>query len=87
MYFRDWQDIVYYPTAAIVVEVASPGDESRAKPPFYFRTGVEEVLMVDPDAHTVEWLTRGAVAYEPADGSAVLGISGAELADRIDWPS
>jgi Uma2 family endonuclease len=86
-YFREWQDLVYYPTAAIVVEVASPGDESRRKLDFYFRAGGEEVLIVDPDARTVEWFARGVGGFEPADRSALLGITTADLATRIDWPA
>ena len=75
------------PTAAIVVEVVSPGDESRRKLDFYHRVGVEEVLIVDPDARTVEWFTRGPDAFRPADGSILLGITiTADLAARIDWP-
>lgn len=74
------------PTAAIVVEVLSPNDESRRKFPFYFRVGVEEVVLADPEAGTVEWFARGEDAFESADGSALLGITSAELADTIDWP-
>jgi len=83
--FRDPEDIVWNPTAPIVVEIISPGDESRHKLDFYFRAGVEEVLIVDPDARTVEWFGRGVDAFEPADGSALLGITSSELAERIDW--
>jgi Uma2 family endonuclease len=74
------------PTAAFVVVILSPEDESRAKLPFYFRVGVEEVLLVDPDERTIEWLVRAEDAFEPADGSTLLGVTSAALADRIDWP-
>jgi Uma2 family endonuclease len=72
---------------AIVVEVLSPGDESRRKLGFYHRRGVEEVLIVDPDARTVEWFVRGSDAFVAADGSQILGISGTELAEALDWPA
>jgi len=84
--FREWTDRVWYPSAAIVVEILSPGDESRAKLPFYHRAGVEEVLIVDADGRTVEWLARGPEAFEPADGSALLGITAHALAALIAWP-
>ena len=45
-YFHDGGLDVWYPTAAIVVEIVSPGDESRQKSAFYHRVGVEEVLIV-----------------------------------------
>jgi Uma2 family endonuclease len=85
-YFRDREDRVWNPTAAIVVEIVSPGDESRRKLDFYFRAGVEEVLIVDSETWTVEWFERGPDAFRPADASALLGITSAELAAAVDWP-
>ncbi len=86
-FLRRREVAVRVPTAAIVVEVLSPRDESRAKLPFFYRVGVEEVLIVDPDARTVEWFVRGPDAVEPTDGSALLGITSAVLAETIDWPA
>jgi len=73
-------------SAAIVVEVTLPKDESRLKFDFYHRHGVDEVLIVDPYARTAEWFARGPQAFEPADGSMLLGITSNELAAAIDWP-
>jgi Uma2 family endonuclease len=70
-----------------VVEVVSPGDESRLKFGHYFRMGVEESLIVDPSRHTVEWFERGPDAFRPSDGSRLLGLTGADLATAIDWPA
>jgi Uma2 family endonuclease len=70
-----------------VVEVASPGDDSRRKSDFYFRAAVEEILIVDPEARSVEWFTRGPDGLRPAEGSKLLGITNAELAETIDWPA
>ncbi|MBX3031057.1 MAG: Uma2 family endonuclease [Chloroflexi bacterium] len=86
LYVRDRGGGLWHTTAVIVVEVLSPGDESRHKLGFYFRAGVEEVLLVDPDQRTVEWLMRGRDGFEPADGSAILDISSVDLAAAIDWP-
>ncbi len=86
-YFRDGGLDIWNPTAAIVVEVLSPGDESRAKLGFYVDHGVEEVLIVDPDQRSVEWLAGGQHGFEPADGSALLGTTAVELAAAIDWPA
>ncbi|MBX3031763.1 MAG: Uma2 family endonuclease [Chloroflexi bacterium] len=85
-YFHVLEDVVWNPSAAIVVEVVSPDDESRAKTDFFFRAGIEEMLIVDPLQRTVEWFTRGATGFEAADGSTLLGITSAELATAIDWP-
>ncbi len=78
---------IWQPTAAIAVEVVSPGDESRRKLDFYFRHRVEEVAIVDPGGRTVEWFARGDEAFWPAEGSTLLGLTSAELAARIDWPA
>ena len=45
---RPGPDQLYYPTAALVVEIVSPEDESWAKLPFYSAHDVNEVLIVDP---------------------------------------
>ncbi len=68
------------------MEVVSPGDESRLTFAFYRGAGTEEVLIVEPEARTVEWFTRGPDAFTPSDGSSLLGISAADLAAGIDWP-
>jgi Uma2 family endonuclease len=46
----------WHSTAALVVDILSPEDESRQKLPFYGARDVDEVLLVDPDARTVTWL-------------------------------
>jgi Uma2 family endonuclease len=86
VFLRSGKGVTWHPGAAVVVEVVSPGDETRRKFGHYFRTGVEEYLIVDPALHSVEWYTRGADAFEPADGSTILGISTAQLDEAIDWP-
>jgi hypothetical protein len=85
-YFRSGGLDDWNPTAAMVVEVASPGDDSRRKPDFYFRAGVEEILIVDPAARTAEWFARGPDGFRPAAGSRLLGITSIDLAEAIDWP-
>jgi Uma2 family endonuclease len=77
---------VYVTTAAIVVEVVSPGDESRSKLNFYFARGVAEVLIVDPHTQAVEWYRRGTDGFERRDASALLGVTEAELHAEVDWP-
>jgi Uma2 family endonuclease len=83
---RRREALTWYPTAAIVVEVVSPGDESRRKTDFYFRRRVEELLIVDPLARTVEWFARGTDALEASAGSELLGITGVELGASLEWP-
>ena len=86
-YFRERTSLTWYPSAAIVVEVVSPGDESRRKLDFYHAVGVEELLLVDPGERTAEWLVRGTEAFRPIDRSVLLGITSTELTAAIDWPA
>lgn len=50
---------VWNATAALAIEVVSPGDESWEKLPFYAAHRVDEVLIVDPRKRTVDWLALG----------------------------
>jgi Uma2 family endonuclease len=85
-YHRDQQPRTWVPIAPIVVEIVSPDDESWAKLNFYAAHEVDEVLIVDPQVRQVTWLARDDTAYAEAEGSALLGITTAELASLIDWP-
>ncbi len=85
-YLRHRPDALYLPTAAIVVEVVSPDDETRRKPGFYFDLGVDELLVVDPATGDVEWYGRGAARFERRGRSQLLDMSEADLRAEIDWP-
>jgi len=77
---------VWLSTAAIVVEILSPGDESWQKLPFYAEHHVDEVLFVDPAERTVTWLALHDGEYKPVRRSRLLELGPAELAERLDWP-
>lgn len=85
-FIRGREHAVYLPTAALVVEVVSPGDESYLKFGFYLARGVDEVLIVDPLGRTVEWYTRGADAFARTGASVLLGLDEAALHGELDWP-
>lgn len=75
-------------TAAMVVEILSPDDETYEKFGFYAAHGVEEILVVDPKARSVRLWRRGSVtAYEEASASALLDLSAAALTTEISWPA
>lgn len=77
---------VFLATAAMVVEVVSPGDESYAKLAFYARHGVDEVLVADPALRTVRlWQLRGD-GYTETGRSDLLDVTGDELAAELPWP-
>lgn len=85
-YFAQLDAADFEPTAELVVEVVSAGNESYAKFGFYFDRGVAELLIVDPERSAVEWYRRSEVAFERVAGSVLLDITEADLADAIDWP-
>lgn len=84
---RQGPDQHYYPTAALVVEIMSPGDESWHKLGFYADHGVEELLIVDPDARAVHWLSLAEHEYHEVERSKLIDLGAAELERAIDWPA
>lgn len=80
-------DLLYLPTAALILEVLSPGDETWGTLPFYATQHVDEIVIVDPDEHTVQWLVLQDGEYLSAPRSEVLDLDVQELAGQIDWPA
>jgi len=83
---RPGPDRLYYPTAALVVEIVSPGDETWEKLPFYAAHDVDELLIVDPEKRSVDWLGLTDGEYRPIERSGLIGLGPSELAEQIDWP-
>jgi Uma2 family endonuclease len=77
---------VYQGTAALVIEIVSPGDESWDKLPFYAAHEVDEVLIVDPAEHVVHWLGLDGDKYQPIERSTLIDLGPSALAEQIDWP-
>jgi Uma2 family endonuclease len=77
---------VWHPTAALVIEILSPGDDSWKKLPFFAAHEVDEVLIVDPAERAVHWLGLSGGEYHPIERSGLIDLGQSELADRIDWP-
>jgi hypothetical protein len=77
---------VWHATAAAVVEILSPGDESWKKLSFYADHHVDEVLLVDPTERTVTWLALRGGAYVAVHRSGLIDLGPAELAERLVWP-
>lgn len=77
---------MWLPTAALVLEIVSPGDETRQKLPFYASHGVDELLIVDPEKRSIEWLALRDGQYRPIEASGLIELDADRLAQRIDWP-
>lgn len=75
----------WLPTAALVVEIVSPGDESWEKLPFYAAHEVDEVLIVDPRERSVSWLALAGREYRPVERSGLIDLGAQQLAARLDW--
>ena len=85
---RPGPEDVYLPTAALVVEIVSPGDDSWQKLEFYAAHDVDEVLIVDPQERQVHWLgLQPDGGYRPVERSRLIALGRADLAERIDWPA
>jgi Uma2 family endonuclease len=84
--FRPSPDALYCPTAALVIEILSPGDETWDKLPFYAAHNVDEVLIVDPPERLVHWLALTDGQYSPAQRSGLIALGPAQLAEQINWP-
>lgn len=83
---REVLDQVWVPTAAMVVEVVSPDDESWLKFDHYAGHGVDEVLIADPRARTLDLFVLADGRYERADRSALLEVAVAEVHEAVTWP-
>lgn len=72
-----------------VLEIVSPGDETREKLPFYRDVGVREVILIDRDTRRVEVLRAGTAGWEPvtaaADGSLGSALLGTRF--RVEAPA
>ncbi|MGH9115133.1 MAG: Uma2 family endonuclease [Acidimicrobiales bacterium] len=77
---------VYLDTAAVVVEIVSPDDETFEKLPFYATHGVDEVLVIDSASQSVRVMRLAGDHYEDAPRSGLLGVEAAALGAGIEWP-
>jgi Uma2 family endonuclease len=83
---RERRDVTWNPTAALAVEIVSPGDESRVKFPFYAAHDVDELLIVDPATRKVDWLALRNGEYRPVDRSGLIDLGRKALSEHLDWP-
>jgi Uma2 family endonuclease len=76
---------VWHDTAALVVEILSPDDQTFDKLDFYTAHGVQELLVLD-------WRDRSVRCFALQEGqremaaSAVLDLATSQITSSIDWP-
>lgn len=85
-YHRAPPKAAFASTAAIVVEILSPDDETFEKFEFYARHGVEEIFVVDQGDRSVSVFVRGETGFSPSQSSELLRATAAALAEGIEWP-
>lgn len=83
---RPVNPVTFFETAALVIEVLSPGDESRAKLPFYASRGVDEVWLVDALARSVEMHVLNDASYVIAGRSQLLAMEAHTITRDLEWP-
>lgn len=85
-YHRESGDSIYLESAAILVEILSPDDETYEKFAFYASHDVDEIIVVDPDNNRVRIFTLADSAYVETSRSLLLAVETAALTAAIDWP-
>lgn len=76
---------VWHETAALVVEIVSPNDETWLKLPFYAAHGVREVLIVDPIDRAVHWLALQDGDYREVQRSGLVELGPDDVAKQVGW--
>ena len=85
-YHRDESDTLFLATAALIIEIVSPNDETWDKLPFYAAHGVNEIIVADPSDRSLVWLELAGETYRRVAFSALLDVIVADVAAQIDWP-
>lgn len=86
-YHRGRPKGTWVPTAAIVVEIVSPDDETYEEFAFYADHRVDEIIIADPSAQMLTiWRRTFEEGYEQAQVSVLLDVTTADLASAIPWP-
>lgn len=80
-YPAQWHD-----TVPLLVEILSPGDETFEKFPYYAEHRVDEVVIVNVDQRSVQWLALRGGEYVEVDTSTVLGVAVRDVALGLRWP-
>jgi Uma2 family endonuclease len=76
----------YLATAAVVIEVVSPDDETYLKIDFYASREVEELIVADPQLRAVRiWQLIDGALVETGQ-SDLLGANATELTRAVVWP-
>lgn len=73
-------------TAAVVVEIVNPDDETYDKFDFYAAHDVEEIMVADPTERVVRVFRLQAGRYVKAARSGLLRAAADQLTESMEWP-
>jgi len=73
-------------TAALAVEIVD-ADHAEDRLAALAADRINEVVLIDPGAHTVRWLRLADGDYGPTDASRVIDVAADALAESVNWPS
>jgi len=72
-------------TAALAVEIVTCGDDVAERLRSLAADRVGEVVVVDPDRRTVDWLALADNEYQPIEMSRLIDHGPKRLAEMIEW--
>ena len=82
---RPGDDESYLTTAVVVVEIASPEDETWDKVDFYASHGVREVFVLDAASKCARILRLDRSSYREAEVSELLAVDVSRLVSALGW--
>ncbi len=71
-------------TAALVVEIVSPGDKTWDKLRFYAAHHVDELLIIDPAERKLDWVAHED-GYRPVERSALIDLGVVDVVRHLGW--
>jgi hypothetical protein len=75
----------WHPTAALVLELRSPGDKAWERLRFYAQHAVDDVVTIEPEKRRVHWLASAEDGYRAIDRSGLVALRPADLATALGW--
>ena len=88
-----WSDIAqpilrgdHAASAALAVKIVSHAEETPGQLSSFAADHVRELVIIDVEARTVDWLALVGDDYEHVDTSRLIDCSRGKLAQTIEWP-
>lgn len=73
-------------SAALAVRIVTRAEDIRSQLPAFAADRVRELVIIDVEAGTVDWLALFGDDYEQVELSRLIDCSPARLAEEIEWP-